>query len=306
LTGKYAHVGNLQLHYVDSGSGPLVFFLHGFPEFWYSWRHQLKALSSSYHAVAVDMRGYNLSSKPESPKSYRASEVAEDIIALADRLGAEKFSVVGHDWGGVIAWRIANRFPDRLEKLVIINAPHPAIMRRELLHNPKQLLASSYILFLRLPGSERMLRAFDFRLLRPILDRGLEKGYFTQQDVDAYVAAWSQPGALRGSVAYYKAIDILPALRKRGEIDERPISVPTLVIWGERDRNLLPGNLDGLDVFVDNLKVHRVPDASHWIVQEQPEMINRLLLDFLTSHDARDLEVVPSIPGPDQLGDRRL
>lgn len=274
-------VNGVNIHYAESGTGRLVIFLHGFPEFWYAWRRQLEALGRTHHAVAVDMRGYNLSSKPGSTKHYKAKEVVKDVIALADRFGADKFSVVGHDWGGVIAWRLASDHPDRVEKLVVINAPHPAIMKRELLHNSKQRRASSYILFLRLPGAAKLLSASKFKLLRPILDRGLRQGYFDENDVEEYLKAWSQPGAMRGSVSYYKAIDMTSAFGKDGEIDERRIMVPTLVIWGEGDRYLLPGNLDGLEAYVENLTIRRIPDASHWIVHEKPELVNDLIRDFI-------------------------
>jgi pimeloyl-ACP methyl ester carboxylesterase len=279
---EFARLGSVTLHYVEAGSGHLVIFLHGFPEFWYAWRRQLDAVGKTHHAVAVDMRGYNLSSKPKGTRAYEATVVANDIIALADHLGAEKFTVVGHDWGGVIAWRLASLYPDRLDHLVIINAPHLAVMRRELLHNPKQQIASSYVLFLRMPGSHRILSASNFRMLRPILDRGVAHGYFDESDVAAYIAAWSEPDAMRGSVAYYKAVDLISTLRKRPATDERAITVPTLVIWGERDRYLLRGNLDGLEAYVKNLTVRRVPDASHWIVHEKPDLINKLLLDYLS------------------------
>ena len=274
-------VNGISIHYAESGTGRLVIFLHGFPEFWYAWRRQLQAFGRTHHAVAVDMRGYNLSSKPESTNQYKAEEVAKDINALADRFGADKFSIVGHDWGGVIAWRLAGDYPHRVEKLVVINAPHPAIMKRELLHNAKQRRASSYILFLRLPGAADLLSAGYFKLLRPILDRGLRQGYFEENDVEEYLKAWSQPGAMRGSVSYYKAIDVTSAFGKGGEVDERRIMVPTLVIWGERDRYLLPGNLDGLEAYVENLTIRRIPEASHWIVHEKPELVNDLMRDSI-------------------------
>jgi pimeloyl-ACP methyl ester carboxylesterase len=276
-----AAVNGIDIHYAESGTGKLVIFLHGFPEFWYAWRKQLEELGQSCHAVAVDMRGYNLSSKPQGIRPYRVSEVAKDIVALADHLGAMKFSLVGHDWGGVIAWHIATAYPARIDKLVVINAPHPEIMKRELRNNPRQRRASSYILFMRMPGASRILSAFNFRMLRPILERGVRRGYFDRDDVAAYLSAWSQPGAMRGSVAYYKAIELRSVFRGRRTVDNARVTVPTLVIWGERDRYLLSGNLDGLDDHVEHLSVHRVPDASHWIVHEKPELINRLLRDYL-------------------------
>ena len=284
-----AAVNGIDIHYAESGTGKLVMLLHGFPEFWYAWRKQLQALEGTCHAVAVDMRGYNLSSKPKGNKPYRVSEVARDIVALADHFGAEKFSLAGHDWGGVIAWHIAATSPERLDKLVVINAPHPTIMKRELRNNSKQRRASAYIAFMRMPGAAVFLSAFNSRMLRPLLNRGLRYGYFDHDDVAAYLNAWSQPGAMRGSVAYYKAIDLFSEFRsdRRGTLPR--ITVPTLVIWGERDRYLLTGNLDGLEDFVEDLTIHRVPDASHWIIHEKPNAISHLLKNFVSGHDALPL-----------------
>jgi pimeloyl-ACP methyl ester carboxylesterase len=227
------------------------------------------------------MRGYNLSSKPDRVGDYSASEVARDIVALADHFGAQRFSVVGHDWGGVIAWRVASLAPDRVRKLVIINAPHPALMMRELLDNPRQRAASAYIGFLRMPGAHRLLRLFGFRLLRSILDRGLNRGYFNQADADAYLEAWSQPGAMRGMVNYYRAAPPLRRDRSHADVPTGVIDIPTLVIWGEQDRYLRAELLDGLKEYVSDLRVQRIPEGSHWIVHEKPDLINSLLRKFL-------------------------
>lgn len=279
-----ASLNGIDIHFASVGKGELVIFLHGFPEFWYAWRKQLESIGRKFHAVAVDMRGYNLSSKPKGTRPYRASEVAKDIVALADHLGAARFSVVGHDWGGVIAWHVASEYPDRVSKLVVINAPHPANMKRELRHNAAQRKASSYILFMRLPGAARILSAFNFRMLRPLLERGVRHGYFDRDDVVAYIEAWSQPGAMRASVAYYKAIRLFSTLRNDRSTEQGRIRAPVLVIWGDRDRYLLTGNLDGLADVIEDLTVHRVPDASHWIVHEKPDVVNQLLEDFLQSN----------------------
>jgi epoxide hydrolase 4 len=281
---RFADTGDVRLHYVEAGRGNVVIFLHGFPEFWYMWKAQLEHFGADHHAVAPDMRGYNLSSKPRNDSAYRAETVAADVIALADTLGAERFTLVGHDWGGVVAWHVATLYPDRLDRLVIINAPHPAVMARELSRNPAQMMASSYVLFLRTPGADRVLTAFNFAILRRgFLRRGLEAGYFSEPDIDAYIAAWSEPGAIRGGIAYYRAPGFMELLRRFRERKESTAKIPvnTLVIWGEQDPYLLEGNLDGLDELVDDIVIERVPDASHWIVHEQPENVNRLIRNFI-------------------------
>lgn len=280
-THGMAEVRGVRLHYAERGTGELVVFLHGFPEFWYAWRRQLDAIGETHRAVAVDMRGYNLSSKPEDVRDYRAGEVAQDIVALADHFGASRFSLVGHDWGGVIAWRVASIAPQRLNKLVIINAPHPAMMKRELRRNWRQGIASSYVLFMRMPWAERMLSENNFKRLRPILDRGLKHGYFDQRDVNAYLQAWGQPDAMRGMISYYKAAPLSGLLREDPDIPTGRIDVPTLVLWGEQDRYLLPGNLDGLDRHVSKLTINRFKDASHWVVHEKPDAVNARLREFL-------------------------
>jgi len=284
IADRFADVGEVRLHYAEEGHGKLIVFLHGFPEFWYMWKEQLEFFGRDHHAVAVDMRGYNLSSKPSNDSAYNAEVVASDIVALADHLGAERFTLAGHDWGGVIAWQVASVHPERLENLVIINAPHPAIMARELVRNPAQMIASSYVLFLRAPGAARILSAFNFMVLRRgFLRRGLEAGYFSANDVDAYIAAWSEPGAIRGALAYYRA-PVLKELLQRFRERNKPaakVGVRTLVIWGEQDAYLLGGNLDGIDQLVDDLVIERIPGGSHWVVHEQPVTVNLLMRKFM-------------------------
>jgi pimeloyl-ACP methyl ester carboxylesterase len=269
----FAELGDVTLHYAESGAArggvPRV-LLHGFPELWYAWHHQLTALGGTHHVVAPDLRGYGLSSKPREVAAYAVDRIVDDVRALADHLGAERIVLAGHDWGGVIAWAFASRYPERLERLVIVNAPHPAIFARELRHNPRQMLASSYVLLFRAPFglAERVLRAGDHALLDGLARRGLARGYFTPADAAVLRASWREPGALTGGLNYYRALGVLPALRMR------PIAVPTTVIWGERDRYLLPGHLDGLERHVPRLSMVRVPDASHWIVHEQPALVS--------------------------------
>lgn len=281
----HADVNSIRLHYVSRGTGPLILFLHGFPEFWYAWRNQLIEFGADYQAVAVDMRGYNLSSKPGAVDEYGIGKLVEDVGALADHLGAKTFVLVGHDWGGVVAWAFALAHPDRLEKLVIINAPHPVIFTRELTRNRAQQKASAYILLLRIPGAEIALAAFNFALLRKTMRGVFASTRFSDADIRAYVDAWSQPGALGGALKYYRAVP-LPRFEVRSSADmpratSPPLSVPTLVLWGERDPYLLPTCLHGLHELVRHLTIRRIPDATHWVIHEQPDVVNAAIRAFL-------------------------
>src|SRR3984957_10372906 len=283
LKHEYAHVNGVRLHYVSAGKGPLIIFLHGFPEFWYEWKDQLPEFAKDHQAVAPDMRGYNLSEKPAGVDRYQMKDLVEDVRALAEHLGYKKFILVGHDWGGGVAWSFAIAHPEYLEKLVIVNCPHPAIMARELAGNPAQQKASQYMLLFRSPQAEQTLSANNYAgLVDAVLADGLKTGVFTEADKQAYIAAWSQPGALTGGLNYYRAANLGPpapgATTSEGpafglDAASLMVKVPTLVIWGEKDTALLTGNLDGMNQFVPNLTVKRIPDGSHWVIHEKPELV---------------------------------
>lgn len=287
---QFAEVNGVRLHYASKGAGRLLLLLHGFPEFWYAWKNQLEEFGLDHFAVAPDLRGYNLSSIPAGVEPYSAAHLAGDVRALIAHLGAEKCCLVGHDWGGLVAWIVAITFPNALEKLVIINAPHPAIFERELRENPAQQLASRYMLAFRSPEAEALLSANNYASLQEtVLGEGLRQGYFTQVDRQAYLEAWSRPGALTGGLNYYRAARVGPPAVSGGEIASLTsalaslqVNVPTLVIWGEKDPYLLTGNLDGLERYVPNLTVERVPDGTHWVVHEKPCLVNSLIRRFIT------------------------
>jgi pimeloyl-ACP methyl ester carboxylesterase len=285
---RYADVNNIRLHYVTAGKGRLMMFLHGFPEFWYEWKNQLVEFGRDYEAVAPDMRGYNLSSKPSDVAQYRLRYLIEDVRSLSEHLGHSKLILVAHDWGGGVAWPFAMRHPEYVEKLIIINAVHPAIFMRELRDNPAQRKASQYILVHRTPQAEEILARDHYALLvNSLLRDGMEDGYFTEEDKKAYIEAWSQPGALTGGLNYYRAAHLGSFT---GESDDGvsanaslfAVRVPTLVIWGEKDRWLLTGNLEGLEQYVPNLTVKRIPDGSHWVIHEKPALINSYIREFIT------------------------
>ncbi len=284
---QYAEVNGVRLHYVTQGKGPLIIFLHGFPEFWYEWKDQLPEFGKDHRAVAPDMRGYNLSEKPVGVDRYQMKDLVEDVRALAEHLGYKKFILVGHDWGGGVAWSFAIAHPEYLEKLVIVNCPHPAVLARELAGNPAQQKASQYMLLFRSPQAEQTLSANNYAaLVDGVLGDGLKSGVFTDADKQAYIQAWSQPGALTGGLNYYRAANLGPPTSGAPEAPapdagNMMVKVPTLVIWGEKDTALLTGNLDGMDKFVPNLTVKRIPDGSHWVIHEKPALVNGYIREFI-------------------------
>lgn len=284
-------VGGIRLHWVERGHGDPVLLLHGFPDFWYGWRYQLPALEEAgYRAVAPDLRGYNASDKPEGVEAYRLDAVASDILGLLDELGEERAAVVGHDWGGVVGWWMAARHPERVSRLVAVNAPHPLAMRREL-RRPRQLLRSWYILLFQIPGlPERLFRAFDYELVERTMRRDIRRrDVIHETDFVKYAEALSRPGALEAMLNYYRALfreevrHLIPGRRRRlsARAEAWRVSVPTLVIWGERDRYLGLELLRGLERWVPDLLVERIAHAGHWVQVEAWERVNRVLLWFL-------------------------
>ena len=279
--GRIVDTGEVRLHVVEAGdpNGPLVVLLHGFPEFWYSWRNQMPALAAAgYRAVAPDLRGYGGSDKPRSLDAYRLEQLVDDVAGLIHALAADRAHVVGHDWGATIAWSFAMRHPDLLDRLVILNVPHPARLR-DALRMPRQWLRSSYVLFFQLPWlPEAVLHAGRFAFLRRELRAGPTRpDAFTPEDIERYVNSWSEPGGLTGGLNYYRAI-----VRRRPDTTLlRRIDAPVLVIWGERDRFILPELAEPPAELVPNLRVVRLPRASHWVQHDDPERVNRLLLEFL-------------------------
>ena len=291
FTHNYADVNGIRLHYVSRGQGPLIMFVHGFPEFWAAWENQLIEMGKDHQAVALDLRGFNLSSRPADPKQYHISIMVEDLRALAEHLGHKKMVLVAHDWGGGVAWAFAHQHPDYVEKLIILNSPHPAVFARELLENPLQRKASEYMNFFRTPKAEETLSADNYAFLVNALTETGSKWRMRPELIQRYIEAWSQPGALTGGLNYYRAAPLHPATTEEEEkvlrmVAQAPpemfdVKVPTLVIWGELDEALLVGNLTGLGTYVPDLTIHRIPDGTHWVIHEQPELVNRYIREFV-------------------------
>jgi pimeloyl-ACP methyl ester carboxylesterase len=270
----------VRLHGVERGRGPLVLLLHGFPDFWYGWRQQLPALAAAgFRAVALDLRGYNLSDRPPRVADYRVSRLAADVRAAVAALGAERAHVVGHDWGGAVAWHLAARYPETVDRLVVLNAPHPGRFA-ELLRTPGQALRSWYVGAFQIPAVPELLLGAARRrlLLASLRAMHLRPGALTDEDVARYDAAFASPGALRAALAYYRA-----AARRAGESlgTGRTVDRPTLLVWGERDPALRPENADGLERWVPDLRVERVPQAGHFVQADAPDVVNGAIVRFL-------------------------
>ena len=270
-------VNGVRLHRVEAGEGPPVVLLHGFPEFWWGWRRQLPALADAgFRGVAPDLRGYNFSEKPPGIASYRVETVAADVAALIDALGVERAHLVGHDWGGVVAWYVAMLHPERVDRLVVMNAPHPAAFRREL-RRGRQALRSWYAGAFQLPLlPEAAFRAGGYRLVDRVFRGGAgRRGVFTPEELARYREAAARPGALSAMLHYYRAAVRFPRPRTRA------IPHETLLIWGERDPALGVELTRGLEPWVPNLRVRRIPHAGHWVQHEAPDRVNALLATFL-------------------------
>jgi pimeloyl-ACP methyl ester carboxylesterase len=274
-------VNGIRIHWVEQGRGPLVVLLHGFPEFWYSWRRQIPVLAERFRVVAPDLRGYNLSEKPRS--GYDVETLTDDVLALVHYLGEERAYIVGHDWGGLLAWIFAIRFPEATRKLVVMNAPHPARFQ-ELVRRPRQFLRSTYVLFFQLPRvPELILGANHGWLIGKMLQRSaVEKDAFSAEDLRRYREASSRPGALTGGLNYYRAarLNRLP--------QDQTVRVPTLLLWGVHDPALGRELTEGLERWVPDLTVQHL-DCGHWTQQEAPEEVNRHLLGFLGEGQADGL-----------------
>lgn len=280
----------MRLHYACAGTRgqPLLLFLHGFPEFWFAWHAQLAHFGDAFYAVAPDLRGYNLSDQPAEVNAYRAKWLLQDIGQLIDALGAERCVIVAHDWGGALAWQFAIQQPEKVERLLIINATHPVPFAEGLARDPAQQAASQYMNWLRADGSEDALAKDDFRVAeRLMLGMGDNPAWFDADTRARYHACWAC--GLRGGVNYYRASRVHPPTASEPgaaglalEPEQFRVPVPVRVLWGEQDRAMLPKLLDTLDRFVADLTITRVPDASHWIVHEQPERVNRWISESLT------------------------
>jgi pimeloyl-ACP methyl ester carboxylesterase len=294
----YVETNGIKLHTVLIGSGKPIILLHGFPDFWYGWRDIMLGLKDEYKLIVPDLRGYNLSDKPEGSENYTLELLINDIRGLSESLNLGKFYLVGHDWGGPIAWAFAGMFPELLEKLILINGPHPLVIRDLIAKDKDQRKASSYIFEFIKPDSANLLMENDFQILRAVMSMDFQnlpemfkgsisnsdseipkrKITFSDYDMGKYVEAWSQPGAINAGLDYYRA-SVTEQLLGKGWSGE--INVPTLVIHGMKDVALTPKILNGLENYVKDLKIVKIEEASHWVMVDAPDIVNSSIKKFI-------------------------
>lgn len=281
LKHEYVQANGISLHVVQAGpvEGPPLLFLHGFPEFWYGWRRQIDFFAQSgYRVIIPDQRGYNLSEKPKTVAAYHINDLAKDVIGLIDAFELKKVVLAGHDWGGAVAWRIAARHPRRLEKLIILNAPHPGVLFRTLQRSWKQRRKSWYMLFFRIPQlPEWIIRRQNWRAGINALQNSSRPGTFSKTDLQKYREAWAQPGAFRAMINWYRA-----ALRHKAKsAGSARITAPTLVIWGTEDKFLGREMAEPSINKCDNGRLVFIEGATHWVQHEEPEQVNLLMRQFI-------------------------
>ena len=281
LEESFIQTNGIRLHVVQAGpkSGVPVLLLHGFPETWRCWIRQVPALvEAGFRVILPDQRGYNLSEKPKGINKYHVNELVGDVLGLIDALDYEKVNLVGHDWGAIVAWMMAFRHPERLQRLGILNVPHPLVMRRFLLRDLEQMRRSWYVLFFQMPWLPELgMRLKDWRGTVLALRGSGQVHTFTKEDIEKYKEAWSQPGAMTAMINWYRA-----AVWDRSWIpNEMRIRVPTLVMWGMKDfaltHRMARPSLD----YVEKGNLIFFPEATHWVQRDAAEEVNPYLIDFL-------------------------
>jgi pimeloyl-ACP methyl ester carboxylesterase len=282
------------LNVQSGGTGEPILFLHGFPESHRTWRHQLADLAGDYYVVAPDQRGFALSDKPEGVEYYETDKIVADVVALADALDIDAFTLVGHDWGGAAAWLTALTHPGRVRRLVIVNAPHPLVFQKSLIEDEAQCAASQYMNAFRSPLMEAGIHAMGFETFyEKTFGSHTDLAAVPEEEKKAYLVDWARPGALTAMLNWYRASRI--EVPTPGEEASLPLwtqapfphlAMPTLVIWGLKDKALLPVQLDGLDALVDDLRIVTSTSAGHFIPWEEPETVTTAIRDFLAETKA--------------------
>jgi epoxide hydrolase 4 len=273
------HTNGINLHYVTEGEGNLMLFLHGFPECWYSWRKQIPEFAKDHKVVALDLRGYNDSDKPSEPSAYKMSELIADVKGVIEGLGYQRCTLVGHDWGGAIAWNFAYEYPEMLDRLIVLNLPHPAKFSQGL-RTPQQLLKSWYILFFQLPNlPEFLMQLDDYKLLETAFKgMAIKKDAFSNEDINFYKDAFAKRGALTAAINYYRSAFKSGIVEKNWGV----LEVPTLMIWGEKDTALGKELTYGTEQYVRDFQIRYIPNCSHWVQQEQPGLVNQYIREFIS------------------------
>jgi epoxide hydrolase 4 len=275
---EYIITNGVRLHYVTQGEGALMLMLHGFPEFWYSWRHQIPEFATDYKVVALDLRGYNDSDKPKAQSAYAMDELVKDIEGVVKGLGYDKCILVGHDWGGAIAWNFAYTHPSMVEKLIILNLPHP-IKFAEGLRTPQQIQRSLYMFFFQIPLlPEFLIQSGDYQMIETAFKgMAIDKTAFTEADINAYKDAAAKRGALTAMLNYYRNALSPEFFNKSWGV----LEVPALMIWGEKDTALGKELTYGTEAYVRDFQIKYIPNCSHWVQQEQPQLVSQYMREFL-------------------------
>ncbi|MBN1584106.1 MAG: alpha/beta hydrolase [Anaerolineae bacterium] len=276
----FLKTGDNRFHAIVAGpeGGPLVVLLHGFPEHWYSWRSQIPVLAKAgYRIVAPDQRGYNRSDKPTGVQAYRGDKLTADVMGIIHILGYDQAVIVGHDWGGVVAWRFAMDYPQAIKRLIVMNAPHPQAYQREIRAGWRQRRKSWYVLFFQLPLVPEALMRLSPLKTAQFFFRGtaVRTAAFSDRDLGVMAVALAQPGAMTATINWYRA-----AMRHPSPNPVRDIDVPTLLIWGEDDVALDKALTTNLERWVSDLQVHAIPSCGHWVQNEASDEVNETLLAF--------------------------
>lgn len=281
---RFLSANQLNLHMATAGpeSGELVILLHGFPEFWYGWRHQIPFLAEAgYRVWAPDQRGYNISDKPIGVRAYALGHLASDVVALLDRAEVARAHVVGHDWGAAVGWHVASNYPERVQSLVAINVPHPMVMRHHLLHDWRQLLRSWYMFLFQLPViPEKLLSLRRYQDLIQGLVRSARADTWTREDLALYREAWAQPWAMHAMINWYRAALACPVHYP----ESLHLEMPVLVLWGMQDQFL------GAEMGQESAALCQggvwkpIPQATHWVHHEEPALVNAAVGEWLANH----------------------
>ncbi len=282
----YCDLGGVRLHYVEQGKGQLILLLHGFPEFWYSWRHQIPALAAHFRVVAPDLRGYNLSDKPARIGDYRLKRLTDDVLGLVHAFGEKKAIIVGHDWGGALAWSFAAWHAELTERLIVLNSPHPDAYAKHIRSNLRQLARSWYALFFQIPWLPEWLIRTNRRFFvhRAFRGTAIHKNAFSDADLQCFAEALNKPGAARAAINYYRAT--FREWARGGARPLPPIACPTMLIWGEEDIALGKELTYCMEPYFKNgFKLRYISHCSHWVQQDCPDVVNRWILEFLLEAD---------------------
>lgn len=280
LRERFIETNGIKLHVMEAGpeDGPMILFLHGFPEFWWAWRKQLPYFADKgYRVVAPDQRGYNLSDKPEGVAAYNIDKLAKDMIGLIDAYGQKQVYLVGHDWGASVSWWLALKYPDRFRKLVILNVPHPKIMAKNVFTNTAQMQRSWYIFYFQIPGAvDRLAAAGDYEWVLQLITTSANPGTFSPAELEEYRKAFRQPGAFTAMVNWYRAM-----IQTQSEPPRSfDVTVPMIFMWGEEDVAMLTEMADQSMRYCKEGRLIKLPGVSHWIQHEAADKVNAQIAEF--------------------------